>query len=118
MLEWTKDLEERFTELRQRELSGTLNAIEEIELTNLIYSIEGDESVQLTKVIIGMSSEQTAMRLRLQSLQVDNENLAKVLNQQELLVSDARKWLEEFEKRHHIIQQSYMRLTGETLVHS
>ena len=118
MVEWTKELEERFTKLRQRELSGTLNATEEIELTELISLIERDESAQLTKAIVRMNLEQTTMRLRLQSLRIDNENLAKVLNQQEQLVSDARKWLAEFEKRHNLIQQSYTRLTGEILVHS
>ncbi len=118
MVEWTKELAGRFTELRRRELSGTLSSMEEIELTKLISSIEADESAHVSKTVARMNSEQTTMLLRLQSLQVDNENLAKVLNQQEQLVSDARKWLAEFERRHNLIQQSYTRLTGEILVHS
>ena len=118
MVEWTKESEERFTALRQRDLSGTLSPLEEIELAELIAFIERDESTQLAKVFVRMNLEQTMMRLRLHALRVDNENLAKVLNQQEQLVSDARKWLAEFEKRHNLIQQSYTRLTGEILVHS
>ncbi len=87
MLEWTKELEERFTNLRRRELSGTLSAAEEIELTKLIAAIEADESALLAQTIARMHSEQLAMHLRLQALQGDNENLAKVLNQQEQLVN-------------------------------
>lgn len=117
MLEWTKAIEERFTNLRRRELSGTLSAAEEIELAKLIAAIEADESTLLVQTVERMSSEQLAMRLRLQALQNDNENLAKVLNQQEQLVADARRWLAEFERRHNLIQQSYTQLTGEILVH-
>ena len=87
MVEWTKELEERFTKLRQNELTGTLNSTEEIELAELISLIERDESAQLAKAIVQMNVEQTTLRLRLQSLRTDNENLAKVLNQQEQLIS-------------------------------
>ena len=117
-MKWTKELEERFTELRQRELGGMLNEAEEFELIELMAMLETGEATQFVNVIAHLNAEQAMLRARLQTSQTDNENLAKVLNQQEQLVADARKWLVEFEKRHTMIQQSYTRLTGEVLVHS
>jgi len=62
-----------------------------------------------------MRAEQIALRERLEALQADNEALARLLNQQEQLVADARQWLARFEERHRQIQQAYTQLTGEIL---
>jgi len=116
MMEWTIESEARLTELRQRELSGTLNKVEEAELAVLMAAIETDEAAQLASSFTRISSEQAFMQSRLRTLQTDNEALASLLNQQERLVADAQKWLIDLEQRHTLIRQSYTRITGETLV--
>lgn len=115
-MEWTIELEDRLTELRQRELSGILNKVEEAELTELMAALETDEATQLASSFAGISSEQAFMQFKLRALQTDNEALARILNQQERLVADAQKWLIDLEQRHTLIRQSYTRITGETLV--
>lgn len=117
-MNWNAEMQSRFDQLRASELAGTLTAEEEAELTKLIESLEAEEARQLAPVLTRRSAEQTALREKLLALQADNEDLAKLLHQQEQLVADTRRWLTQFEQRHLLIQQTYTRITGDTLLPS
>jgi len=114
-MNWTAKQQSLFDELRTRELTGTLTTEEQGRLTNLTTILEAEETRYLAPVIAQMRVEQTSLRERLETLQVGNEDLARLLNQQEQLVADARHWLAQFERRHLQIQQAYTHLTGEVL---
>lgn len=115
-MNWDTEMQARFDYLRAKELAGTLTAPEEAELAKLATALEADETRRLAPSLDQVRAEQTALRERLRTLQAENEELAKLLNQQEQLVADACRWLAQFEQRHHLIRQTYMRLTGESLV--
>ncbi len=105
----------RLLELRLKELEGSLTAAEAEELANLITAIEAEETATLAPAMATLEAEQEALRERLHNLQTENEELAKLLNQQEQLVNEARGWLLDFARRHKALQQKYTFLTGEKL---
>lgn len=114
-MNWNDKQQTRFDELRQRELTGVLTRDEQTELVEMAALIEQEEARYLGPAIARMELEQTAMRERLQKLQADNEELAKLLHQQEQLAVEARRWLADFRQRHEHIQAIYTQLTGEIL---
>jgi hypothetical protein len=114
-MNWTAEQQASFDELRARELAGTLTTKERARLAELTTMLEAEEARYLMPVTAQMRTEQAALRERLEMLQTENEALARLLNQQEQLVADARHWLAQFEQRHSQIQQAYTRLTGEVL---
>lgn len=114
-MDWNKTQQARLTELRRRELAGRLTEVEKEELAAAMAKIEQQEARYLAPSIEKMRAEQAILEERLQNLHADNEALAKLLNQQEQLAAEARRWLADFEARHLRIQQTYTRLTGELL---
>jgi septal ring factor EnvC (AmiA/AmiB activator) len=114
-MNWTTEQQALFDELRARELAGTLTTEEQARLAELTAILEAEEARYLAPVTARMRAEQAALREQLETLQTENEALARLLNQQEQLVADARHWLAQFEQRHSQIQQAYTRLTGEVL---
>ncbi len=115
-MNWTDKQQTWLDELRARKLAGTLTGEEQARLAELIALLEAEEARYLAPVAARMRAEQAALREQLETLQTGNEALARLLNQQEQLVADARHWLAQFERRHRQIQQAYTRLTGEALV--
>ena len=115
MMDWNDEQQARFDDLRRRELAGTLTADEQAELAEIMAILEADEARYLGPVIARMKMEQATMQERLQKLQSDNEELAKLLHQQEQLALEARRWLSDFRQRHEHIRETYTQLTGEVL---
>ncbi len=114
-MNWTTERQALCDELRACELAGTLTSEEQARLAELTQALENEEARYLEPVAAQMQAEQAALRERLEALQANNEALARLLNQQEQLVADARRWLAQFEERHRQIQQAYTCLTGEVL---
>ena len=114
-MNWNDKRQARFDELRLRELRGTLSTVEQTELAALIAALETAEAAYIAPAIARMEEEQSILKERLQKVQGDNEELAKLLYQQEQLAVEARRWLTEFQQRHQQIQATYTQLTGEVL---
>jgi hypothetical protein len=114
-MSWTAEQQELFDALRARELFGGLTPAEQGRLQALYACLEAEEALYLSPTIAQMKTDQTVLRERLESVQTENEALGRLVNQQEQLVADARRWLAQFEKRHRRIQRAYTRLTGEAL---
>lgn len=114
-MEWNAEAQARFDQLRLRELAGALTPQEEAELAALVAGLEADEARCLAPAAERLRAEHEALRERLRALQAENEELARLLSQQEQLAADGRRWLAEFEARHRLIHTAYARLTGEAL---
>lgn len=110
---WDQSMQTRLDQLRLLELKGTLTDEERTELAKLVAALESDQVRYLAPAIERMCAEQEVLQRRLSNLQTENEELARLLNQQEQLVADARRWLAQFEQRHRQIQQAYARLSGQ-----
>lgn len=114
-MDWNEEKQTRFDKLRQRQLTGTLTVDEQTELAEMAAMLEQEEARYLEPAIASLELEQAVTRERLQKLQADNEELAKLLHQQEQLAVEARRWLADFQQRHENIQAIYTQLTGEVL---
>ena len=113
---WTTEQQSQLNGLRRKELLGMQTSAEREALAALMAAVEADEGHYQTVALEQARNEQAALRERLAAVQGENEELARLLSQQEQLVTDARRWLAQFEQRHLHIQQTYTRLTGEVLV--
>jgi hypothetical protein len=114
-MNWNDKTQARFDELRQRELAGSLTAAEQTELAELTDWLTKTADAALETAVARLEQEQSILQERLQRRQDENEELARLLRQQEQLVAESRRWLADFEKRHRQISQAYTRLTGDAL---
>jgi hypothetical protein len=111
---WNDELERRLTDLRLRELSGALTEPEQKELDEMIQMLDLAEVQALTESIEQWQSERDQLQAQVRQVERDNDDLLRLLIQQEKLATDARRWLSEFERRHASLQDNYKRLVGET----
>ena len=108
---WTPEIEQRFTELRLRKLSGNLTEVEQKELSRIRAMVEFAESETTISTLQRLESEQVALQKVLQNHQIENNELVQLLNQQALLIADTKRWLREFEQRYSAVQNAYNQLT-------
>ncbi len=90
IVNWTDKQQTLFDELRTRKLTGMLTTEEQAQLTKLMALLESEEGGYLAPIAAQIRDEQAALREQLETLQTDNEALARLLNQQQQLVADAR----------------------------
>jgi hypothetical protein len=112
---WTPEIEQRFTELRLRRLSGSLTEAEQRELAEIQTMVEIVESETTTLALKRLETEQLALQDVLEKHQTENQDLVQLLNQQALLIADTKRWLAEFEQRYAVIQKSFTQLTEHSL---
>lgn len=112
---WTPEIEQRFTELRLRKLSGSLTEAEQKELAEIQAIVEVVESTATAAALKRLQSEQAALGDVLDNLQEENRELMQLFNQQALLIADTKRWLSEFEQRYSLIQNAFSRLTEQSL---
>jgi hypothetical protein len=113
---WNAAKQERLDTLSARELAGRLSESEQRELGQFVRELETEERQRLTPALEQMRREQIALRRTVLQAQVSNERLAVVVAQQEQMLADARQTLNDLQRRHQVIQDSYYRVTGEALV--
>ena len=114
-MDWNDEQQSRFDDLRQRELAGTLNSADRQELAALTAILTEAADEALLPAIAKLQHEQEILESRLQQRQYENEELAKLLHQQEKLTTESRQWLRDFDRRHAHIHKTYTQLTGEVL---
>ncbi len=110
-IKWTSEIEARFTELRLKKLNGNLTTKEENELSEIreVISVVEDEITE--SVLKKLESDQALISEVLKTSQREKESLVKLRNQQALLIADTKRWIQEFEERYFLIQDSFSRLT-------
>lgn len=112
---WTPEIEQRFTELRLRQLSGNLTEAELKELTQIQALVEDVEAETTELALKKLESEQAVLQKALADHQVENNELVQLFNQQALLIADTQRWLKDFEQRYSVIENSFTRLTKQSL---
>ena len=114
-IKWTPEIEQRFTELRLRKLSGSLTKTEQRELADIQATVEVVESETTRFALKKLETEQIALQKVLESTRNENKELVQLFNQQALLIADTKRWLAIFEQRYADIQNSFTRLTEHSL---
>ena len=98
---------ERFNELRLQQITDSLPSVERTELDDMMQARLQEAENFLAPAVERMRQEQQQLRQRLTRYQTESEALAQLLLQQEQLVADAGRWLQEFDRRNQNIQQTY-----------
>ncbi len=111
-MNWTKDNQTRLDGLRQKELAGTLAAPEQVELASLMAQVEADEARSLAPAMHRLRTEVGELEHEIGVVQGENEELARLLAQQEALAADARRFLAEVEQRRASILDGLARFPG------
>lgn len=111
-MSWTEDDQSKLDRLRDRELSGTLTQPEQEELAALMARIEAEEAAMLAPEMARLRAEAGDLAAELASVEGENEQLAQLMAQQQALVTDTRRFLEEFERRRASILDGLARVAG------
>lgn len=111
-MSWTKDRQATLDRLRDKELAGTLTGPEQAELAALLAQVEAEEAQVLAPAMGHLRAEVGALEQELCEVQGENEELARLLAQQQNLAADARRFLAEFEQRRASILEAFARLAG------
>ncbi len=114
-MSWTKDDQTRLNRLRDQELAGTLTAAEQAELGALMARVEAEEAVALAPEVARLRAEVASVTDQLDRTEHENEDLARLWAQQQALVADARRFLEEFDRRRASILDGLARIAGNPL---
>src|SRR5262249_38855647 len=102
----------RLDRLRDKELAGTLAGPEHAELAALIAQVETEEAQALGPAMDRLRTEVVELDNALSAVQDKNEELARLLSQQQNLAEDARRFLVEFEQRRASILEALARVTA------
>jgi NTP pyrophosphatase (non-canonical NTP hydrolase) len=112
MMSWTKHSQARLDYLRNAELTGTLTDVEQAELASLMARVEAEEAQALAPTMSRLRAEVGELGQEITSLQSENEELARLLAQQQTLAADARRFLADFEQRRTSILDALARFAG------
>jgi predicted RNase H-like nuclease (RuvC/YqgF family) len=111
-MSWTREKQVRLDLLREQDLAVALTDAERGELNSLIAEIEAEEAATLAPAMAKQREEIGALQRQIQAVEIENEELAKLLAQQEQLAADVRRLLAEFDRRCASIQEGVDRLTA------
>ena len=109
-MSWTKDSQARLDHLRKKELAGALTDAEQTELADRMAQVEAEEAQALGPAMNRLRAEVAKTERELSALQEQNEELARLLAQQQSLAADARRFLEQFEQRRASILDALARV--------
>lgn len=111
-MSWTNDDQANLNLLRGKELAGTLTDVEERELAKLMARVEDEEAAALAPEMKRLRDDVAAMPDKIRQVEVENEELARLMAQQQALVADAAKFLGEFDRRRATILDGLARIAG------
>lgn len=111
-MSWTKDDQTKLDLLRGKELAGTLTGPENAELAALMARVEAEEAVALAPEMARLRAEIVGVADDLHRVERESEELARLMAQQQTLVADARRFLDEFDRRRASILDGLARITG------
>lgn len=115
-MDWTSEIEQRFTELRLRELNDVLTDVEKLELDHLFQKLRILEEQQAFPVVQKMDALLSDLSSNLKTVHTENLRLIELTSRQALLVADAKRWLGEFERRYAFIETEFQKLTETSIL--
>ena len=112
-MSWTSQDQARLDHLRDKELAGALAEPEAGELAALLATIEAEEAQVLAPAMARLRAEVEQTGHQLSAVQQENEELARLLSQQQSLAEDARRFLAELDQRQGSILDALARIAGD-----
>lgn len=109
-MSWTKEDQNKLDRLRGKELGGTLTEPEQAELAALMTRVEAEEAAMLAPEMDRLRVESGDLSAELGRVEDENERLAQLMAQQQALMTDTRRFLEEFDRRRASILDGLARI--------
>lgn len=110
-MRWTPQKSERFQVLRQGEAHGTLTDADRAELEGLFADLDADEADALRPALARMDAEAAGMEAEEVALDADARELARIAEEEERLLMEARAYLERLTQRSAALAEDYRRVT-------
>lgn len=114
-MEWDVEKQARLDVLHAAELTDNLDEADEAELKALLELIEAEERGRLAPALAQMREEQAVLRQQVQESEVANEQLASLAAQQEQWLADARRLLQDLQRRYQAMKETYQSNTDEPM---
>ena len=114
-MSWTPENQTRLNHLRGKDLAGGLSGSEQGELAALMARVEADEAEALAPALDHLRTEVGTLAQALATVQGENQELARLLAQQQTLAADARRFLADFDQRSAAIADALARFTNDPL---
>lgn len=111
-MSWTNDEQARLDLLRSKELAGTLTDSDQAELAGLMARVEAEEAAALAPEMGRLRDAVASTAGEIREVEAKNEELTRLLAQQQALVTDARRFLDEFDRRRATIVDGLARVSG------
>jgi len=111
-MSWTKETQARLDHLREQELAGALTAAEQPELAAFMAEVEAEEAQALAPAMTRLRDDVEALTEEVRGVESRNEELARLLAQQQQLAADARRFLAEFDQRRATLLDALARVAG------
>jgi chromosome segregation ATPase len=109
-MSWTTEDQARLNHLRSKELAGMLTDAEQGELPALMARVEAEEAQIRAPAMAQLRAEVGSLEKTLDAVRGENEELARLLAQQQSLAADARRFLAELDRRQAAISDALARL--------
>jgi hypothetical protein len=111
-MSWTKETQARLDDFREKELAGALAAAEQPELVALMALVEAEEAQSLAPATTRLRDDVEELVREVHGVEIRNEELARLLAQQQQLAADARRFLAEFDQRRSSLLDALARVAG------
>jgi hypothetical protein len=109
---WEESTRQRFQELRQRELDGTLTEGEQIELAQRIQELDDLEATCLGPAIERLRRQNLQVQTEVEALTEQRQHLEKLVQQKEQYLARARMLAEELEAERLDLLDQFSRIIG------
>jgi uncharacterized protein involved in exopolysaccharide biosynthesis len=114
-MRWAEQKSQRFQVLRRGEAQGALTDAERAELDALVADLDADEADALRPEFARMDAEAAAKADEKAGLDAKAVELARIAEEEESLLSEARAYLERLRQRSAALAEDYRRVTGHEL---
>ncbi|MBI1924526.1 hypothetical protein HYR99_09775 [Candidatus Poribacteria bacterium] len=109
---WEVQKRQRFQDLRQRELGGTLSEAEQAELAQLIQELEDLEAAYLVPETERLHQENAQLQAKAKVLEKQKVELEELLRQKEAYLARARAFAEQLEVERLDLLERFVRIMG------
>jgi flagellar hook-associated protein FlgK len=115
-MSWTKETQATLDHLREKELAGALTPAEQAEVAALMAEVEAEEAQSLAPAMTRLRGDVDGLIQDVRGVELRNEELARLVAQQQQLAADARRFLAEFDQRRTSILDALARMGGDPLL--
>ncbi len=111
---WDEEKQRRFDVLREREASETLGTDEQAELDAMLAELDAEEAAAMQPALERAQERIEALSAELTEARKRQAELARIAEEQERLLAEARSYAERLRTRRAALEVAFRRIVGRT----